>query len=97
MASAMAPPVPPVKVRPRPVVPDYLRDPPKKSRLLPAAAVMLFVGAAIGLLLVMVANSILNARQQFAMGQAKLTANRPTTKNATTRRQGPRQSTRRTA
>ena len=42
-----------MKVRPRPVVPEYLRDPPKKSRLLPAAAIMLFVGAAIGLLLVM--------------------------------------------
>jgi hypothetical protein len=33
------------------VVPEYLRDPPKKSRLLPAAAVMLVVGAALGLLL----------------------------------------------
>src|SRR5208337_1026041 len=47
---AAAPPAPPVKVRPRPVVPEYLRDPPKKSRLLLAAALMLFVGAAIGVL-----------------------------------------------
>ena len=44
---------PPVKARPRPVVPEYLRDPPRKSRLLPAAAIMLFVGAAIGLSLLM--------------------------------------------
>ena len=51
--SAAVPPAPPVKVRPRPVVPEYLRDPPKKSRLLPAAAIMLLVGAAIGLLLLM--------------------------------------------
>ena len=35
------------------MVPEYLRDPPRKSRLLPAAAIMLVVGAAIGLLLVM--------------------------------------------
>ena len=47
-ASAHAPLI---KVRPRPVVPEYLRNPPKKSRLLPAAAVMLLVGAALGLLL----------------------------------------------
>ncbi len=47
-APASAPP----KVRPRPVVPEYLRS-PKKSRLLPNAAVMLLVGAAIGLLLLM--------------------------------------------
>ncbi|MGO9110639.1 MAG: hypothetical protein ACLP9L_15565 [Thermoguttaceae bacterium] len=50
--NAVVPAVPPPKVRPRPVVPEYLRD-PKKSRLLPAAAVMLLVGAAIGLLLLM--------------------------------------------
>ncbi len=43
------PPAPPIKSRPRPVVPEYLRDPPKKSRLLLAAAIMLFVGAAVGL------------------------------------------------
>ncbi|MEI8373501.1 MAG: hypothetical protein WCJ35_11795 [Planctomycetota bacterium] len=49
---ATAPPAP-AKVRPRPVVPEYLRNPPKKSRLLPAAAIMLLVGAAIGLLLLM--------------------------------------------
>src|SRR5208282_341128 len=41
-----------MKVRPRPVVPEYLRDPPKKSRLLPAAVLVFFVSAAIGLLLV---------------------------------------------
>ncbi len=39
--------------RPRPVVPEYLRDPPRKWQLLPAAAIMLLVGAAIGLLVVM--------------------------------------------
>ena len=50
-ATRPVPPAPPVKARPRPVVPEYLRDPPKKSRLLPAAAIMLFVGAAIGLML----------------------------------------------
>jgi hypothetical protein len=43
------PPVPLAKARPRPVVPEYLRDPPKKSRLLLAAAIMLLVGAASGL------------------------------------------------
>jgi hypothetical protein len=42
-----------IKARPRPVVPEYLRDPPRKSRLLPTAAIMLFVGAAIGLILMM--------------------------------------------
>ena len=47
------PAAPPVKVRPRPVVPEYLRDPPKKRRLLPAAALTLFLGAAIGLILLM--------------------------------------------
>ena len=51
--SAAVPPAPPVKVRPRPVVPEYLRDSRKKSRLLPAAAIMLLVGAAIGLILLM--------------------------------------------
>jgi len=50
---ATAPPAPPTQVRPRPVVPEYLRDPPKPSRLLPAAAIMLLVGVAIGLLLLM--------------------------------------------
>ena len=45
--------VPPVKVRPRPVVPEYLRDPPRKSRLLPAAAVMFLAGAAITLILLL--------------------------------------------
>jgi hypothetical protein len=39
-----------VKVRPRPIVPEYLRDPPKKPRLLLAAAIMLIVGAVVGLL-----------------------------------------------
>ena len=47
--NAAVPPVLPLKVRPRPVVPEYLRDPPKKSRLLLAAAIMLFVGATVGL------------------------------------------------
>jgi hypothetical protein len=36
------------------VVPEYLRDPPQKSRLLLAAAIMLLVGATIGLLWVTV-------------------------------------------
>ena len=43
---------PSVKARPRPVVPEYLRDPPRKSRLLPAAAIMFLAGAAICLLLI---------------------------------------------
>ena len=50
-AHVAAPPVPPAKARPRPVVPDYLRDPPKKRRLLSAAAIMLLVGAGVGLIL----------------------------------------------
>ena len=41
-----------VKARPRPVVPEYLRDAPRKSRLLPAAAIMFLAGAAICLLLI---------------------------------------------
>jgi hypothetical protein len=50
-----APPAPPSsstdrKTRPRPVVPEYLRDPPKKSRLVLAAAIMLLIGAGIGAL-----------------------------------------------
>ena len=49
--AATAPPAAQVKARPRPIVPDYLRDPPKKRRLLPAAAATLIVGAAIGLIL----------------------------------------------
>jgi hypothetical protein len=40
---------PPVKVRPRPVVPEYLRDPPRKSRLLPSAAIMFLFGGAVTL------------------------------------------------
>jgi hypothetical protein len=44
------PPAPPAKTRPRPVVPEYLRDPPKKSRLVLAAAIMLLIGAGIGAL-----------------------------------------------
>lgn len=49
--NAGVPPARSDKTRPRPVVPEYLRDPARKSRLLPAAAIMLLVGAAIGLLL----------------------------------------------
>jgi hypothetical protein len=56
----MPPAAPPLKVRPRPVVPEYLRDPPGKSRLLPAAAIMLLAGATIGLLWVLFSA---NARQ----------------------------------
>ena len=45
---------PPVNARPRPVVPEYLRDQPKKSWLLPAAAATFIACAAIGLLAVTV-------------------------------------------
>ena len=46
-------PAAPVKIRPRPVVPEYLRDPPRKWRLLPAMAITFFAAAAITLILVM--------------------------------------------
>ncbi len=49
--SVPPPTAPSAKTRPRPVVPEYLRDPPKKSRLLHAAAIMFFVGAAVMLML----------------------------------------------
>jgi hypothetical protein len=52
-AHAAAPPTPPVKARPRPVVPEYLRDPPKKHGLLRAAAITLLACAAIALVLVL--------------------------------------------
>jgi hypothetical protein len=51
--AAPAPSSAPVKARPRPVVPDYLRDPPKKRRLLPTAAMTLLACAAIALVLIM--------------------------------------------
>jgi hypothetical protein len=51
-ARASAPPAEPVKARPRPVVPEYLRDPPKKGGLLRAAAITLLACAAIAILLV---------------------------------------------
>jgi len=51
--SAAGSPAAPVKVRPRPVVPEYLRDPPRKRRLLPAAAITLLLGAVAGLALAM--------------------------------------------
>jgi len=48
-------PIPPAvsaaKTRPRPVVPEYLRDPPRKSWLVPAAAMVFFAGAAAILIL----------------------------------------------
>jgi hypothetical protein len=68
------PPAVPAKSRPRPVVPEYLRDPPKKSRLLPAAAITLLVGAAVALTLIMtgqfnegtpLGNYLLKARTRF--------------------------------
>ncbi len=48
---APSPAAAPVKVRPRPVVPDYLREPAKKRRLLPAAAITFLACAIIGLVL----------------------------------------------
>ena len=50
--SGSASPAPPMKIRPRPVVPEYLREPRKKSRLLPAAAFTFLGGAAVCLLLI---------------------------------------------
>ena len=67
---AALPAAAPVKARPRPVVPEYLRDPRKKSRLLPAAAIMLFVGAALGLLLVTVYPNALQWVQAKIYGKA---------------------------
>ncbi len=43
---------PPVKVRPRPVVPEYLRDLPEKRRLLPAVAITFLVSRLVALVLI---------------------------------------------
>ncbi len=67
--AAGVPSAPPTKARPRPVVPEYLRDQPKKSRLLPTAAITLLVGAAIGLMLVMFYPNALQWVQAKFQGQ----------------------------
>jgi hypothetical protein len=50
--AAPAAPAPPFKARPRPVVPEYLRDAPKKRRLLPAVAITLLLGALAALVMI---------------------------------------------
>ena len=58
------------KSRPRPVVPEYLREPPRKFSLVTAAAVMLLFGASVGLVLWLVYPSGLQRIQAALWGNS---------------------------